>query len=131
MSAALSDGLLPATCPEEQVARFPGNEGVTHENIIGALGRVEGLIEAEATARQEFRASFVTRLESIEKRTGEVALELQRMQMRMEHPAQIGAVQSIAELLKSQPLLSVVFAVIVLALGSGGMIAIVDAVAGK
>lgn len=129
MSAALHDGFSPSPSTEDQeVARLPVS-AITHEQIIGALGRVEGLIEAESIARQEFRSTFTTRLESIERRTGEVALELQKMQTRMDHPQQVGAVQSIVGMFERQPLLAVVISGLILALGSGGVISIWEAVA--
>ncbi len=47
------------------------------------------------------------------------------------HKAQdrsVGAIEAVARLFERQPLLSVVFAVVVIALGSGGIISIVEAV---
>ena len=118
MSAAIA---LPE---EEDVER----SAVTHEQIIGALGRVEGLIEAEATARREFRDTFQHRLESVEEKTGEIAGDVQLIKHRLGDARPTGAIASIAHLFERQPLLSVGFAAVVLGLGSGGVISIWEAV---
>ena len=135
MSAALAnDGFLPSAAPDQEgcdeVARMPNPTGsaVTHEQIIGALGRVEGLIEAESEARRDFRDAFVSRLETVEKRTADIAADVHVIKHRLNEAKPQGAVAAIAQLFERQPLLSVVFAVVILALGSGGVISIWEAV---
>lgn len=135
MAAALADDVVLAS-PDlqgcDEVARLPNGQlgtTVTHEQIIGALGRVEGLIEAESDARREFRDTFLRRLETVEQRTGSISLDLQRIEHKITDPRPPGAVASVAQLFERQPLLSVVFAVVILGLGSGGVISIYEAFA--
>lgn len=128
MSAALPIEFVDE-CPE--VSRMPNSQrggSVTHEQILSALGRVEGLVEAEAEARRDFRDSFVRRLENLESRTGIIASEVQKLAHNQEITRTPGAIAAIAQLFERQPLLSVVFAVVILALGSGGVISIWEAV---
>ena len=134
MAAALADDVVLAS-PELQgcsdVARLPNGQFanvVTHEQIIGALGRVEGLLEAEIQARRDFRDTVSERFDGLEKRISTVAVEVQKVSHRQDDkPA--GAVAAIAQLFERQPLLSVVFAVVILGLGSGGVISIYEAFA--
>jgi len=135
LSAALAnDGFLPSAATDlegcDEVARMPNPAGsaVSHEQIIGALGRVEGLVEAESEARREFRDTFLRRLETVETRTGAIALDVQRLIHQQGESKAPGAIAAIAQLFERQPLLSVVFAVVILALGSGGVISIWEAV---
>lgn len=133
MSAVLHDDVTLASPDSEgcdEVARMPGQIGttVTHEQIIGALGRVEGLIEAESEARRDFRDTFLRRLETVETRTGDMALDLHRIEHKIDSRPS-GGIAAIAQLFERQPLLSVVFAVVVLGLGSGGVISIYEAFA--
>jgi len=134
MSAVLRDDVGMASPPEsegcDEVARLPnGQPGgtVTHEQIIGALGRVEGLIEAETEARRDFRDNFLRRLETVEEKTGDIALNLNRIEHKLDNSRPTGGIAAIAQLFERQPLLSVVFAVVVLGLGSGGVISIYEA----
>ncbi len=132
MSAVLRDDVTLTSPPYpegcDEVARLPNGQpgGVTHEQIIGALGRVEGLLEAEIQARRDFRDVVADRFDGIDKRIGDVAVEVQRVAHRQDDRPS-GAIAAIAQLFERQPLLSVVFAGLVLALGSGGIISIYEA----
>jgi hypothetical protein len=134
MAAALADDVVLAS-PDlqgcDEVARLPNGQlgtTVTHEQIIGALGRVEGLLEAEIQARRDFRDSVADNFQALDRRVGAISIELQQVSHRQaERPA--GAIAAIAQLFERQPLLSVVFAVVILGLGSGGVISIYEAFA--
>lgn len=106
------------------------SQQITHEQIISAIGRIEGLIEAEGEARREFRASFSSRLEAIERSQGQTALEIQKLQHRLEPAHQpTGIAYAVIALFERQPLLGVIVAGVILGLGSGGVVAIWEALA--
>lgn len=133
MSAAVDhDAISPSPAYHEDadaMVRIPQTT-VTHEQIIGALGRVEGLIEAESLARLEFRETFTRRLEKIEERTGTVAVEVQRLAHHVE-TAKVGGEKGVAHalirLFEHQPILGLAVAGVVIALGSSGVIQIYEA----
>ena len=135
MSAALDDGYLPpalaaADCEgEPEVPRLTQQQQITHEQIIGAIGRLEGLVEAEAEARREFRADLGQRFLVIDQRIGNVGLEVQQLRHQMGSPQARpeGVIHAVLLLFERQPLLAVVIAGTLLALGSGGVVAIWEA----
>lgn len=121
-----NDGFSPSLHDDgDDVAKMPNGFGsVTHEQIIGALGRVEGLIEAESESRKEFRETFLRRLETVEQRTGAIAIDVQRIEHKLETRKPAGSVAAIVQLFERQPLLAVIIGAVVLGLGSGGIISI-------
>lgn len=126
-SAAATDSETLSLGTEEGDVRHPIGS-VTHDQIIGAIGRLEGLIEAEGDARREFRETFLDRLKTVEQRTGAIAVDIQRIEHKLSMPEHPGAIVAIVKLFERQPLLSVVIGVVVLALGSGGVISIWEAI---
>jgi hypothetical protein len=134
MSAALDDGYLPLrfAAPdfegEPEVARLTNQQQITHEQIIGAIGRLEGLVEAEAEARREFRNDIGSRFQSLDQRIGNLGLEVQQFRMQTANQARPdGVIHAVLLLFERQPLLAVVIAGTLLALGSGGVVAIWEA----
>lgn len=103
---------------------------VTHEQIISALARVEEKVAAESLARREFRADFLARLDNIEDGIGDIRERVAKVESATDkrHNPVVTLFDRVITLFERQPLLGVVVAVIVLGLGSGGVVALWEAV---
>lgn len=102
------------------------DQRVTHEQIYSRLGHLEGLLESEGEARRNFRSDFKERLEAIEGKLGETTQAVWKLQ-RDSPQAGGGLAHAVIRLFERQPFLGLIAAVVLLGLGSGGVVTIWEA----